>query len=411
MPAKTKLNFFPYTVGQTSYAKLEEIPTTFSSNTLVTQNSIDDDNAFLSRITIMRQLGEGGAGVAYLVNFQFFDNSTKQCVVKIPVNSQHILDQNHKFIQTTVQDHNVAEDQQVNFEWERNQILAIFFPYIKNHPSKFNQQTYALNPQTASNEIAALQSEIRALKQHPGHPYLHEFWHAKSSCLMLISEPCDGDVHDFAERNPSSINARFLLQFQLQTGLALEYIQRYVGKYHIDFKPANVFYKHTSSGSFHFKLSDFAELYSLWTNTTNSHPISQTKQFSWRLQTTPSYGLHWDNQHGTNIQTLISTHNFINAKQIMTIAWGLSFAELYMKCLGTYYDNVISGVKQNWSLFSRLQPLFPTIYNFILVLLTAKPDIYLSQQDTKSFEAILNDLIRIYNQNTSPATTLQWHAA
>jgi len=402
MTRKTKLNFFPYEANGQQYPNLEEIPSNLPSDTIVKQPSVGDDAQFLSKIEILKKLGDGGSGVAYLVNFHFSQNNIKNCVIKIPVESSQFRISGKSI---TLSNRNFNSKAKYVFNQEIKSLVKLFSSFKTTRNEMFDQNTYALKT-TNFQQIQIIQQELKKLKDHPGHPYLHEFLHVKPSCLLIISEPCLGDVDDLATKDPSQINAKFLLQFQLQTGLAMHYISHSFQLYHSDFKPANVFYNKNTQGSYHFKLSDLADLWPFYSDIYTLH-----ETLMWPIALTPIYNLIWQTYPmQTDILAIIKKNTKINTKNIMFVTWILSFAKLYMAALNLpqSYGYVILDIKQHSSHFERISTLFPKIYQQIIALQTTTQAIYLTPNNMSYFENILNDLIQIYNQNTSPTTKLNW---
>jgi len=383
MTRKTKLNFFPYFADGKYYDKLEDIP---SNASLITQPVLQD-NDFLQKITNLKLIGTGAQAYAFQANISIHDKP-KTCVLKIPRKN---IDENYFQIlnERLIQLKPILQDS-TPFKEEENNLIDIFTPFKLIYPNKFDKNTHALLPSTYAEILQIRTEEETRRHKHPGIDYIHTFYHVHPSLYIIISEPMEGDVYKFfIETKKEKISAKVLLQFQLQTGLALDYLLE-LGMYMIDFKPLNVFFQYNSNSLYHFKVSDF-----------DSAPKAKTYTYSeTSLAITPEYQLGGVPQ--TNFYKL---YRNLDCFKLVFVAWHISFAHLYFMfwnilCGGSTFHNVWANTHSEPILI--LKKMFPFLFqNFQYLNSQYLHSYYFSSGDKDKFTNTLRSLIELYNQNTN----------
>jgi len=388
MTRKTKLNFFPYLADGKYYDKLEEIP---ENATSISQPALLSDSDFLKNIWIEKQLGSGSQAIAYQANL-VINNKTKVCVIKIP--KEFIEKRIFEVSKNHLIQHKPITEESALFKEEERNLVGIFTPFKLNHQNKFNKNTHALLPSTYSDILQFRKEEENRRHKHPGIDYIHTFYHVHPSLHIIVSELMEGDVYHFFIKNKMErINAKVLLQFQLQTGLALDYLLG-LGMYMIDFKPLNVFFQRNSNSLYHFKVSDF-----------DSAPKENTYTFSKTLlQITVEYQL------GGRLQEhFYVAYSNLDCFKLTFVAWHMSFAHLYfifwgIHCVGSSFHSLWANAYS--APIHILNKMFPFLFQNFQHLNSQTINYYLSSGDKDKFKNTLKGLIDLYNQNTNHR--LEW---
>jgi hypothetical protein len=383
MPVKTKINFFPYYSNGQYYDELADIPPEATNITQLTYPDI------LSRINIEKQIGSGAHAYAYTANMLMPNQKTKRFVVKAKIEDSHLIIKPGQKIMIQSGKQPTAQ-QRTSFQRDIKPILKLFTPYKITNQALFSKESYALLGSIDYKKV--LEFRQTTMLNHPGISYIHKFEYIDVPNLILISEIMDGDVKILYQTRSSDINTSFMLQFQLQTGLALDYcfdLQVYIG----DFKPANVLYTKTNN-CYHFKISDF------------DGAVNGKRRIRWLDEYyafTPLYQLY-------GAQSFIQS-NHVFPENIVFVAWILSFYEIWFYKFYPQSDVLlkmhITLQNENSNACKIIKKYFPFIFKLIIELKSAPFTYYTSEDKTAKFKNTLAELIQLYNGNTD--NKLNWY--
>jgi hypothetical protein len=393
MTTKTKINFFPYLADGVHYEDLGTIPQNAAS-IIQTKYTFQD---FIANLTIKDNIGQGTFAQAYRAEMKMPNQQTKNFVLRKLNKDNRWTILNNKLIYNESQ---IFDPELRTYFSNNSQILITLFSPFKKNNTLFDTKTFSLTSQVPYSKVHDLLQKENELKKHPGFSYLHKFEYIDVDKCILFSEEMDGDVynfyysetrHQFVEKNSKYFNAKFMLQFQLQTGLALDYC---FGKdvYLTDFKPPNVLYKILSNNNFHFKITDF------------DHIPFGTKFFNLTHTATEAYqlpGLASFRDTGGHI---------IFASNVTFVAWIFSFFQLWFIFFNRSFTNS-NSLKQEMQNpysqgFTAMQQTFPYILD-ILKNFSTFNILYYINDDTPSFKNTLSYLINLYNRHTTQP--LNWN--
>lgn len=144
------------------------------------------------------------------------------------------------------------------------------------------------------NDMMILQVAAVTMKRHPGYAHLHKLVHYIPEIPCILSEYCDGSVHDLMCSNPDffEINVAetnivvcdIWRDIAYQVGQAMLFLRDRCKIAHGDIKPANIFYNnrvHPShiGGRYHFCLGDYG-ICAVSSRLTNKKSQSGTRWFN-----------------------------------------------------------------------------------------------------------------------------------
>jgi hypothetical protein len=379
MPVKTKINFFPYISNGHFYDELTDIP---QGATNITQSTYPD---ILSHINIKKQIGEGGNAYIFKASMDMPNGKTKHFVVKVPKVSHLTIVGQTITVQSGIRP---SDEQRTLFDRDIHIMLKLFTPYKITNPNLFSKDSsYALIGSIDYDKVQEFRHTT--MLNHPGISYLHKFEYIDVQNLLLFSEIMDDDVYKMEKK--SDINTSFMLQFQLQTGLALDYCLTQ-DVYLIDYKTLNVFYTKINN-YYHFKISDF-----------DGVPVEKklinTDQGNYTFS--PAFQL-------PDSVDFIRSH-WVLPQNMVWVAWIMSFYQMWFS---RFYDqpalayNMRSILRdENSKPCQIMKKYFLFIFDSIIELKRAPFTYYTSEDKTAKFKDTLAKLIELYNKNTEKQ--LKW---
>lgn len=314
-----------------------------ASESEYSQRQITKDD-LLTSVQLKQFLGKGSYGATFLCTFEGYDFVIKIPVFLIndnlfrldslvyqPLNNIVQLMNAHGFYReyTPGRMHAMFDDVSVfknrlheavyNFQIECLNAEAILEPPIYRYRLEMpvedgNENTGFKHTGEAMVKIKRerlleLNTEMNAIRAHPGHAHLHPILHMDFEIPCILSTPAHGTlgqlVRTFVNNSDAIISfsessiSPFWIEIAKQIGSTLDYMQRYCAKVHADIKPDNILFKQNGDTSYHLWLCDFGLCCDKGVLHRSKNPIigtavfnpSQEQQTEWYSNSIPAFHL------------------------------------------------------------------------------------------------------------------------